>query len=159
RLDRRDDRFSDLVLHSEYVGDAAVVALGPDMAAGGDVVELGGDAHAVAGLAHAAFDHVTDAEFLGDLLHVHGFALVDEGRVARDHEEPAQLGQCGDNVFADAIGEVFLFRFSAHVGEGKHGDGWTVGQGKAGCLGRGGCFIAQGADKPDAFAGGGANQA
>ena len=62
------------------------------MAAGDDVVELGRDAHLVAQPAHAALDHVVDAEFLGDLLHVDGLALVDERGVAGDHEEPAQFG-------------------------------------------------------------------
>jgi hypothetical protein len=61
------------------------------MAAGGDVAELGGDTHAVAALAHAAFDDIADAELIGDLPHVNGLALVDEGGVAGDHEEPAQL--------------------------------------------------------------------
>jgi hypothetical protein len=62
------------------------------VAAGGDVVELHRDAHAVADLAHAALNHIADAELLGDLLHMDGIALVDERRVARDDEEPAQLG-------------------------------------------------------------------
>ena len=38
----------DLVLYGEDVGELAVVAFGPEMAAGGDVVELRGDADAVA---------------------------------------------------------------------------------------------------------------
>jgi hypothetical protein len=78
RLDRGDDRLGDLVLHREYVGKTAVVAFRPDVTAGGDVVELDGDAHAVAALAHAALDHIADAELLGDLLHMHGLAFVDE---------------------------------------------------------------------------------
>ena len=128
RLDRGDDGLGDLVLHREHVDESAVVALRPDVAAGGDVVELRRDAHAVAVLAHAALDHVADAELLGELLHVDGFALVDERRVARDYEEPAQLGQRGDDVFADAVGEILLLRIAAHVDEGKHGDSGTVGQ-------------------------------
>ena len=44
RLDRGDDRLGDLVLHGEHVGEIAVVALGPQMAPGGDVVELRGNA-------------------------------------------------------------------------------------------------------------------
>ena len=135
RLDRGDDRLGDLVLHREHVGEVAVVALRPDVAAGGDVVELRRDAHALAVLAHAAFDHVADAELLGDLLHVDGLALVGERGVARDHEEPAQLGQRGDDVLADAVGEILLLRIAAHVGEGQHGDGGPVGQrqGRARC--------------------------
>jgi len=45
---------------------------------------------------------------------VNGLALVDEGRVARDHEEPAQLGQGGDDVRTDAVGKIFLFPIAAH---------------------------------------------
>ena len=77
-------------------------------------------------LAHATLDHVADAQLLGDLLHMDGPVLVDKGRVARDHEEPTQLGQRGDDVLADAIGEILLLRFPAHVDEGKHGDGRSV---------------------------------
>ena len=62
RLDRCHDGLGDLVLHREYVGQVAVVAFGPEMAAGDDIVELGGDAHPVAGLAHAAFHYVAHAE-------------------------------------------------------------------------------------------------
>jgi hypothetical protein len=54
--------------------------------------------------------------------------LVDERGVARDYEEPAQLGQCCDDVLADAVGEIFLLRIAAHVDEGKHRDGGTVRQ-------------------------------
>ncbi len=98
------------------------------MAAGGHVVELGGDAHAVAALAHAALDHIADAEGFGDLFHVDGLALVGEGGIARDHEEPAQFGQCGDDVFTDAIRKILLLRIAAHISKGKHGDSGPVGR-------------------------------
>jgi hypothetical protein len=42
------------------------------------VVELCGYAQAVATLAHTALDDIADAEFLGELLHMDGLALVDE---------------------------------------------------------------------------------
>ena len=78
RFDRRDDGFGDLVLHREHVGEIAVVAVRPDVAAGGGVVKLRGDTHAVAAFAHAAFDDIADAELLGDLLHMDRLALINE---------------------------------------------------------------------------------
>ena len=48
------------------------------MAAGRDVVELGRDANAIAALAYAAFDDVTNAELLGDLFQMDSLAFIDE---------------------------------------------------------------------------------
>src|SRR6185437_14362028 len=78
RLDGGDDGLGDLVLHGEYVGKLAVVTLRPDMAAGRDIDELNGDAHAAAVLAHAALDHIIDAEFTGELFHRHRAAAIGE---------------------------------------------------------------------------------
>ena len=49
---------------------AAIVAMGPAMIAGGAVDQLRRDAHAVAGLAHAAFEDVVDLQVPRHLLHV-----------------------------------------------------------------------------------------
>ena len=62
QLQRRHDGLADLVLQGEDVGEVAVVALGPDVVAGRAVDQLGGDPHPAAGLAHAAFEHVADAQ-------------------------------------------------------------------------------------------------
>jgi hypothetical protein len=78
RLDRRNDRVCDLVLDSEHVGKIAVIALGPDVPAGDDVIELRSNANAIAVLSHAAFDHVADPKFFADLLEVDGLAFVCE---------------------------------------------------------------------------------
>src|SRR5215471_8425222 len=64
RLDRRHDGLGNLVLYGKYVGETAVVALGPKLATGRYVVELRGNTHALATLAHAALDQVADAELL-----------------------------------------------------------------------------------------------
>jgi hypothetical protein len=61
------------------------------MGASGGVAELRRDAYTVAVLAHATLDRIADAQFVSDLLHVDGSAFEDERRVARDHEEPAEL--------------------------------------------------------------------
>src|ERR1700722_14923080 len=131
RFDGGYDGFGNLVLYREQIGKAAVIALRPDVAAGGSVVELHGDTHAVAGLAHAAFDHIANAEVSGDLLHMDGLAFVDERRVPRDHEEPAQFGERGNDILADTVGKILLLRIAAHVGKGKYGDGGPVGQRQA----------------------------
>ena len=124
----RDNGVRDLVLDGEYVGQVAVEMFGPEVAAGGGVVELRRDAHAVAVPSHAAFEHVAYPELRGDLLQVHRFALVGEGRVAGDHEEPAQFRQRGDDVLADSVGEILLFPVAAHVVERQHGNRRPVGQ-------------------------------
>ena len=36
--------------------------------------------------------------------------------------------QRGNDVLADAVGEILLLRISAHVDEGEHGNGGTVGK-------------------------------
>src|SRR4029077_20414229 len=122
RLDGGDDGVGDLVLYRENVFQLVVVTLRPEVSAGSNVTELHGNSHTVAALAYAAVDDIADAEFLGDLLQGYGFALVGEGRIARDDEEPAQLGQSGDEVLANAIGKIFLRRVIAHVGESEDGD-------------------------------------
>ena len=110
RFDRANDSLRDLVLNREDVGNIAIVTFCPNMAASCYIVELRGDAHALSFFSHAALDDITDTEFFADLLQMDGFALVRERRVARDDKEPAQFRQRGYDVFADAIGEIFLLR-------------------------------------------------
>src|SRR6516165_5237498 len=87
RGDRNRYSLGDLVLHREDVGKIPVVALGPDVVAGLRFDELRGDADPISGLAHAAFEHITYAELVTDLLNVDDTALVGKGRVARDDEQ------------------------------------------------------------------------
>jgi hypothetical protein len=82
--------------------------VGPQMRAGRNIDELRRDAHPLRQLAHAALEHVTDAQLATDLLHVHRPALVGEARVARDHEQPADVTERGDDVLDHAVGEVVL---------------------------------------------------
>ena len=51
-----DDRSRDLLLGRENIGELAVVVLAPEMRPLTDLDELRGDTHAVAHLAHRAFD-------------------------------------------------------------------------------------------------------
>src|SRR4029453_13504718 len=101
----------------------AFEALRPDIRPGLGVAELPGDAHLVAGLAHAAFQHVAHAKLAADFLHVHRPTLVDEARIAPDDEQPANARQGDDDVFHYAVGEILLLRIAAQVVEGQHGHG------------------------------------
>jgi len=120
QLQCADNRLRNLVLEREDVVQVAIVALRPDMAAGGAVDQLRGDPHPAARLAHAAFDNVADLELARDLRNVHVLALEHEGGVARGDPERGHLGEIGDDVLADSVREVFLLRITAHVREGKN---------------------------------------
>ena len=127
-----DDRRGHLVLDREDVLEVAVVALGPDVAVGIGVDQLHGHAHPVARLAHAALDHVLDAELRRDVLDLDRLALVDERRVARDHEQLPEPGQRGDDVLGQAVGEELLLGIAAHVGERQHRDRGFLGRVRGG---------------------------
>ena len=73
-----DDFACDFVLDGKDVLEVAVIAFRPDVVAAGRLQQLHRDPQAVPGAAHAAFQHVTDAEFAADLAHVDGLSLVGE---------------------------------------------------------------------------------
>src|SRR3546814_1372652 len=61
-----------------------------------------------------------------DLPDVCSLALVDEARIAGDHEEPAQARERCDDVVGDAVGEKIPLQVTAEVGERQDGDGGRV---------------------------------
>ena len=82
----------------------------------------------VARLANAAFKDVLHAQFLGHRLQVNGTALEGKGRIAANHVEGMEARQGGDDVFAQAVGKKFLFRFAGHVLERQDDNGGLVGE-------------------------------
>ena len=128
-LERGDDLGGHLVLDGKDVGEVAVVALRPEVPAGIGIDQLRRDPHPVAGAADAALEHGADAEFASDGADIDVLALVDEARVARDDHQPADFGQVGDDVLADAVGEILLFGIARHVGERQDRDRWCPRRG------------------------------
>src|SRR5882672_9703893 len=98
------------------------------MRPGHGVDQLPGDAHAVAALAHRAFEHIADAKLMPDLLHIDRLPFVREARIAGDDEEPADAGERGDDFLDHAVDEIFLLRVAAHIGERQYRDRWLVGE-------------------------------
>ena len=128
RRERADHAFGDAILQLEHILQRAVEFVRPEMGARRGIDQLAGDADAVAGLAHAAFEHVAHAQFARDLLDIDRLALVDEARIARDHEQFLEARQRSDDVFDHAVGEIFLFGIAAHVVERQHRDRRPVRQ-------------------------------
>jgi hypothetical protein len=92
--------------------------------------QLPGDAHLRARLAHRAFQDIADPRFAAYPAHINGLALVGEGRIAGDDEEPSDTRQRGDDLLDHAVGEMLLLRIAAHIGKGQHRDRRLVGKGK-----------------------------
>src|SRR5688572_7973914 len=107
---RIDDLANDLVLYSEYVVQAAVEALGPQMSTADGVDQLRIDAHPSGGAAGAAFQQIAHAEIAGDGAGIDRLALVGEGRVARDDEQTRRARQVGDQILGQAVDEDLLLR-------------------------------------------------
>ena len=120
---RGDDDLDDLVLNLEDVRQLTVEALGPEVAFGLAVQQLGGDAHAIAGLAHAALQEVAGRQGCGNVLGLDGASLVLERLVARDNLEGPEARQGGDDVLRHAVGEKGLVRVVGEGREGQDGDG------------------------------------
>src|SRR5208282_59783 len=126
RLDSADYTQRDLVLQGENIVDRAVIALGPDMPAGVRFDQLASDADAGCRLAHAAFEHIAHPELASDLANVWRLALVSEARISRDHEQPFDARQAGDDVLNHAVDKIILLGISAHVLERQHRDRRSV---------------------------------
>ena len=111
-----------LVLQFENVVERAFEAICPEMCSRGGIDQLPGDPHAGGGLAHAALEHVADAQFAADLFHIDRAALVGEARIARDDEQPADARQRRDDVLDHAVGEVLLLRVAAQIQKWQNRD-------------------------------------
>ncbi len=84
--------------------------------------------NALAGLLHAAFQHVANAKFARDLACIDRAPLVSEGRVAGDHKEARQPRQERGDVLGDTVGKEFLRWITAHLVEGQHSNRWFIGK-------------------------------
>ena len=89
--------------------------------------ELRGYPNAIAGLANAPFEDVGDIEDLGDPADVFLCFLECERRRSRDDLQSRRLDQQVDDLFRQAIAEVFALRIRAQVREGSTAiDDWSL---------------------------------
>ena len=128
RLDRPNDAVGDVVLQLENIEQLAIVSLRPQMGPLRGVDQLAGDPDRVGRLAHAAFQHISDAQLARDLANIDRLALVGECGISRDDEEPRLTRECRDDVLGEAVREVFLLLVAAHVLKRQDGDRGLVGK-------------------------------
>src|SRR5215469_4177379 len=108
-----------LVLKLEDVLKRSFESISPKIRASESVDQVSGNAYSLARLSNRTLQHVPDAEFTTDLLHIDCLALVGERAVARDHEQPADAAERGDDLLDHSVSEVLLFRVTTHIGEGS----------------------------------------
>ena len=89
---RRGDLLGDLALDVEYVGQLAVVGLGPQVVVRSGIDELADDSDLVSRTANAAFEDRGDVQLPADLLKRPVAVLVPHDRGARDHLQVADPG-------------------------------------------------------------------
>ena len=115
----------------EHIAQFAVVLLGPVMQPVRSFNQLRADAQSLVCAANAAAHHIAHPELAADRTDIGRAILVDEGRVARDHEQPFDARQCRDQVFGHAIGDM--------PGSGsslKFSNGRTAIEGRSGNAGK-----------------------
>ncbi len=117
------DARGDLVLQREQIAEVAVEPLRPELRAGCGIDQLDVDPHFLAGTLDAAFDDIAHAELAADLARVDLLALVGKGGVAGDHHAALDPRQVGGQIVGDAVGEIFLLRIVAEIGERQHDHG------------------------------------
>jgi len=79
--------------------------------------ELCRDTNPTANLPCAALEHIAYPELSGYLLYVKGSALIGEGSVTCDDEEPTYFRESRDYVLGNAISEELLVGVPGHAYE------------------------------------------
>src|SRR5262252_6014047 len=93
-LERGDDILRNPVLKREHVVEVALETVGPHMAAVQAVDQLCRQSYAIAGLSHAPFQHMPDAEHSPDFADIPRLSLEHKTRIAVYNEQLWNLRQC-----------------------------------------------------------------
>src|SRR5580693_9660827 len=102
------------------------------------VDQLRGDADPAARFAHRAFENIAHTQFAADRLHIDRLALVGEARIAGDDEEPADAGECRNDLSTmpsakySCSGSPLILANGSTAIDGLSGSGSTDGPAAAG---------------------------
>ena len=112
----------DAVLEGEDVGGRTFKGLGPEVAVGAGVDELGGDADPVAGADDGAFDDGVDVELASNVGEWAMRALVGHDGGSGDDAKVGDTGELSDELVGHAVGEVLLAWVAGEVLKRKNGN-------------------------------------
>src|SRR5438445_143360 len=73
-------------------------------------------------MAHASFQHMTNAELPANLADVHIFVLESKGSGSGHHEKAVNVRERVDNLLSDAVAEVLLILCLAKIEKRQNGD-------------------------------------
>src|SRR4051812_1582045 len=105
----------DFILNRKNVVELAIEPIRPDMVPVACVNELHADADAVACFTYAALQERLDSEPCADVARVHVRSSKCKARCPRRYMQARDLCQCIEDLFSDAISEVFLISVPAEV--------------------------------------------
>ena len=117
-----DDAPGDFVLHGKHIGNAAIVPLGPEMAAIFGADQLRGDSHAVSSLSYGTLQRGVDVEQSADVLDIGVGPVRVKGRRSRCDAQPRNLTQTGQELFRESRAEVLEIFVGSEALERQHGD-------------------------------------
>ena len=80
------------------------------------------DVHAIAGLLHAAFEHIADVQLARDLRQIFRGTAVARGGSPRNDAQPADPRERGDDFILNTLREKGVFLVRAEVLEWQHSD-------------------------------------
>src|SRR4029077_16995090 len=118
----------------------ALESVGPQVHSALGVKQLSPNSYPVTAFADRTVEHITNAQFPADPLHIDHLALVGKGRAPGDYEQPAYARKSGDDLFYHSVGKVLLFGVFADVGKWKHRDRRLLRQRRAHRIRLGGQF-------------------
>ena len=110
-------RHSHRLLQGQDIAEISLIVLSPKMRLILDLNELSADAHAIARMAHGAFEDVIDAQFFANLIDSLLRALILNGRRACDNSKTLwlHLTQPGDHLLGQPFTEILLRRIATEV--------------------------------------------
>src|SRR5262245_44247009 len=124
---RTYDHPCDLVLEFPWIRAGPVKAFRPNVLAIFCVNELRYDSKLVAVLAHAAFDHVANAQVFADLPHIDGLALISEGRTAGDDHHVWEARERRKEVFGHPVTQIAKVLVGAQIIKRQNCYRWNSG--------------------------------